>query len=77
MLLRIRSVPTWATKVVVVTDPERLVTIPTDTAGSVSVEYVVVLSLVSVGAVAALAALGVPLLNLYLYQQAVLLLPFP
>jgi hypothetical protein len=45
--------------------------------GSVSVEYVVVLSLVSVGAVVALVALGVPLLNLFLYQQAVLLLPFP
>jgi Flp pilus assembly pilin Flp len=48
-----------------------------DTSGSVFVEYVVVLSLVSVGAVAALVTLGVPLLNLFLYQQAVLLLPFP
>ena len=56
---------------------DQLPGIPTDTAGSVTVEYVVVLSLVSVGVVAALAALGVPLLNLYLYQQAVLLLPFP
>ena len=55
----------------------RLPGVSPDTAGSVFVEYVVVLSLVSVGAVAALVALGAPLLNLYLYQQAVLLLPFP
>ncbi len=60
-----------------ISDRERFAAIPTDTTGSVTVEYVVVLSLVSVAAVAALVALGLPLLNLYLYQQVVLLLPFP
>lgn len=48
-----------------------------DDRGVVTVEYVVVLAMVSVGAVAALAGLGLPLLNLFFYQQAVLLLPFP
>lgn len=63
--------------IVLISEFEQLVAITTDTSGSVFVEYVVVLSLVSVGAVTALVALGAPLLNLFLYQQAVLLLPFP
>lgn len=45
--------------------------------GLVYTEYLVVLTLVSLGVVGALIALGVPLLNLFLYQQAMLLLPFP
>jgi Flp pilus assembly pilin Flp len=45
--------------------------------GTVFVEYVVILTLVSIGLVLALVALGVPLLNLFLFQQAVVLLPIP
>jgi len=45
--------------------------------GSVLVEYVVVLSVVSLGCAFATIALGPLLLDLYLVQQAVLLLPIP
>ena len=45
--------------------------------GGVLAEYTIVLSLVSVGTVLALVSVGALLLRLYLYQQAVLILPFP
>lgn len=48
-----------------------------DRRGTVTVEYVVVLTLVSLGAVAALAGLGVPLVRTYLSQTAWLIAPFP
>jgi hypothetical protein len=50
---------------------------PSDDQGLVYAEYLIVLTLVSLGVMGALVALGVPLLNLFLYQQAVVLLPFP
>ncbi len=50
---------------------------PSDNQGLVYTEYLVILTLVSLGVMGALIALGVPLLNLFLYQQAVVLLPFP
>jgi hypothetical protein len=37
----------------------------------------VVVSFVAVGAVLALIAIGVPLLNLFYFQQTVALMPFP
>jgi hypothetical protein len=43
--------------------------------GSVFAEYVVLLTLVSVGCVLAIASIGPPLLQMYLLQRAVLLLP--
>lgn len=49
----------------------------TDTRGSVMVEYVIVLVLVSVGCVTAIAALGVPLYRLYQLQKLWLFLPVP
>jgi Flp pilus assembly pilin Flp len=48
-----------------------------DTRGTAMVEYVIVLSLVSVGAALAIIGLGSLLLGLFSYQQAMLLLPFP
>lgn len=45
--------------------------------GAVFAEYVSVLALVSIGCALATVALGVPLYNLYLFQQAILLLPIP
>lgn len=48
-----------------------------DDQGLVYTEYLVILTLVSLEVMGALIALGVPLLNLFLYQQAVVLLPFP
>jgi Flp pilus assembly pilin Flp len=48
-----------------------------DQRGTVTVEYVVVLTLVSVGVVAALAGLGVPLVRTYLTQTAWIIAPFP
>lgn len=48
-----------------------------DRRGTVTVEYVVVLTLVSLGMVAALAGLGVPLVRTYLSQTAWLIAPFP
>lgn len=41
------------------------------------VEYVTLLTLVSLGFVAATLALGVPLLRLYRYIQTVIAVPFP
>lgn len=48
-----------------------------DSRGSVTVEYVVVLTLVSVLAVAAMVGLGVPLVQTYLTQTAWIVAPFP
>jgi Flp pilus assembly pilin Flp len=48
-----------------------------DERGSVLVEYTIVLGMVSVGTVVALVAAGSLLLRLYVYQQALLLLPVP
>jgi Flp pilus assembly pilin Flp len=48
-----------------------------DERGGVMLEYGIVLSLVSIGAVLALVRAGVLLLQLFRYQQALLLLPFP
>jgi Flp pilus assembly pilin Flp len=48
-----------------------------DARGVASVEYVIVLALVAVGATSALIALGVHLLESFLFQQALLLLPMP
>jgi hypothetical protein len=48
-----------------------------DARGTVLVEYVIVLSLVSVGASLAVIALGALLLDLFRYQQCILVLPFP
>ena len=46
-------------------------------AGAVFAEYVTNLVLVSISCAAATVALGLPLQNLYVFQQAVLLLPIP
>jgi hypothetical protein len=48
-----------------------------DERGSVFVEYLVVLTLVVLGAVSALVAIGPLLLGLYRMQEAVLLAPIP
>jgi Flp pilus assembly pilin Flp len=48
-----------------------------DQRGTVTVEYVIVLCLVSIGAALAVIALGTLLLELFHYQQALLVLPFP
>lgn len=48
-----------------------------DERGAVFVEYVTVLTLVTVVGAAAVAALGIPLLKLFRYVQAVILLPIP
>jgi Flp pilus assembly pilin Flp len=48
-----------------------------DTRGIASVEYVIVLSLVSVGAALAVIALGPRLLELFLLQRSILLSPIP
>ncbi|HTM44301.1 MAG TPA: hypothetical protein VL137_05065 [Polyangiaceae bacterium] len=45
--------------------------------GTVTVEYVVVLTLVSLGVVAALVAVGVPLVRTYSAQVAWLVTPIP
>ena len=45
--------------------------------GTATVEYAIVLSLVSLGAALAIAAMGVPLLELFRSQQAALLCPVP
>jgi hypothetical protein len=52
-------------------------TLVSDQRGAVTVEYVIVLSLVSAGAATATIALGSVLLALFRYQQALLLLPIP
>ncbi len=48
-----------------------------DQRGSVTVEYTIVLCLVSLGASLAIIALGSVLLHLFRFQQALLALPFP
>jgi len=48
-----------------------------DESGTVYSEYLVILVAVALGSVVATVALGVPLYNLYLFQQAVILLPLP
>ena len=48
-----------------------------DTCGAASVEYAIVLSLVSVGAALAVIALGPRLLELFLFQRSILLSPIP
>jgi Flp pilus assembly pilin Flp len=48
-----------------------------DDRGTVTVEYTVILSLVAVGLVLAVAALGPTLVRAYLAREAWLLLPFP
>jgi len=45
--------------------------------GAVYTEYVVVLSVVALGAAAAIATLGIPLLNSFLYLNMMILLPIP
>lgn len=48
-----------------------------DQRGAVFAEYVTLLVLVSIGCAAATVALGVPLVNLFIFQRALLLLPIP
>ena len=48
-----------------------------DDRGSVVVEYAIALAICALGAVAALMVAGGLLLRLFLYQRALLLLPFP
>jgi hypothetical protein len=48
-----------------------------DTRGSVLAEYSVLLVVIGVTCALGTAALGLPLLNLFLFQQACLLLPIP
>lgn len=48
-----------------------------DQRGAATVEYVIVLALVTIGASLAIVGLGLLLLELYLFQQSVLLLPLP
>jgi hypothetical protein len=48
-----------------------------DTRGVVFVEYVALLLLVTIIGVGAVLALGVPLVNLFRYQQLILSLPIP
>jgi len=55
----------------------RIATLLSEERGSVIVEYTVLLSVVAVGLSLAVAALGVPLIRMYLTQQTWLLLPFP
>lgn len=45
--------------------------------GATTVEYLIVLALVVAGLCAAIAALAPRLLALFVYQQALLLAPFP
>lgn len=45
--------------------------------GTVTVEYVVLLSTVAIGLTLAVIALGVPLVRTYLEQTVILALPFP
>jgi Flp pilus assembly pilin Flp len=48
-----------------------------DQSGAVTVEYVVVLAALSVGACVAIATLAALLTRLFSYQQALIALPFP
>lgn len=48
-----------------------------DERGGVTAEYLIVLSLLSVGACTAIATLAALLIRLFSFQQALLTLPFP
>jgi hypothetical protein len=48
-----------------------------DDRGAILAEYVTLLVLVSLGCAAATIALGVPFVNLFIFQRAILLLPIP
>ena len=48
-----------------------------DQRGTVTVEYVIVLALLSVGACAAIATLAALLMRLFSLQHALIALPFP
>lgn len=48
-----------------------------DQVGAVYVEYVLLTVLVTLGGAAAVVGLGVPLLNLFRYVEALILLPVP
>jgi Flp pilus assembly pilin Flp len=48
-----------------------------DNRGSIMVEYTVLLTLVAIGLALAMVSLGVPLVQMYLNQRTVLLLPVP
>ncbi|MBX3250772.1 MAG: hypothetical protein KF901_26570 [Myxococcales bacterium] len=48
-----------------------------DEDGAVYVEYVLVTILVTLGGAGAVVGLGVPLLNLFRYVEALILLPIP
>jgi hypothetical protein len=48
-----------------------------DTRGSVTVEYIVLLSLVSVGCAIAMISLGAPLVRMYMVQEVWLSLGVP
>lgn len=48
-----------------------------DERGTIMVEYAVLLALVSVGCATAVAALGVPLVRMYLVQEVWLMLAVP
>ena len=48
-----------------------------DPRGAVLMEYTLLLSLVALGTIAALIACGSALLRLFLYQEAIVSLPFP
>lgn len=52
-------------------------TIIHDTRGSVTVEYIVLLSLVSVGCAIAMISLGAPLVRMYIVQEVWLSLGVP
>ena len=48
-----------------------------DTAGAAYVEYLALLTLVTLVGAAAVAALGLPLLRMFRFAEAILLLPAP
>ena len=48
-----------------------------DSNGTVTVEYAIVLALLSVGACTAIATVAALLMRLFWFQQALLSLPFP
>ena len=60
-----------------VTDATPAVSLATDRRGSVLAEYAVTLVAIAVPCAVVTAALGLPLLHLFLLQQACLLLPIP
>lgn len=48
-----------------------------DERGTITVEYAILLALLSVGACVAIATLAALLMRLFSYQQALIALPFP